>query len=329
MYKSLDNIRLFSGNANRPLAENICKYLDFPLGRAVVGRFADGEINLKILDNIRNRDVFIIQPISPPANDHLMELLIMVDAVKRASAASITAIIPYYGYARQDRKGAPRTPITAKLVADLLQTAGVRRVVSIDLHANQIQGFFDSAVDNLYGAKVLVSYLKEALWRKTYDPQTGQSNIIMVSPDAGGAERTRLFANQLDARLAVVDKRRPEANVSDVMNVIGKVKGRDAVLLDDMVDTAGTLTKAAQAIKDLGAKSVWACCTHPVLSGPAVERIEKSPIERLIVTDTIPLRDDAKACKKITVVSIAELLAESIRRLTTNESISELFPDSV
>ncbi len=325
MYKSLDNMRILSGNGNRPLAENICKYLNLPLGQAVVDHFADGEVMVKILDNIRNRDVFIVQPTCPPVNDSLMELLVMVDAVKRASAASITAIIPYYGYARQDRKAAPRTPISAKLVADLIQVAGVRRMVAIDLHANQIQGFFNFAVDNLFGANVLVGYLKKTLWKSSYDPGSQKSNIVMVSPDVGGAERARSFGKQLDASLAIVDKRRPEANVSDVMNVVGRVKGRDAVLLDDMVDTAGSLTKAAAAIADLGAKRVWACCTHPLLSGDAVKRIEESPIERLIVTDTIPLREDALKSEKIVVVSIADLLAEAIRRLLTNESISELF----
>ncbi|RJO71868.1 MAG: ribose-phosphate pyrophosphokinase [Myxococcales bacterium] len=326
MYKSFDNIRIFSGNANRPLAENICKYLNLPLCQAEVGRFADGEVNVKILDNIRNRDVFIIQSTCPPVNDHLMELLIMCDAARRASAASITAVIPYYGYARQDRKAAPRTPITAKLVADLIQGAGARRMISIDLHANQIQGFFNFAVDNLYGEKVLVSFLKEHLWKFCYDPQTQKSTIVMVSPDTGGAERTRMFARQLDASIAIIDKRRPEANISEVMNVVGEVNGKDAVILDDMVDTAGSLTKAATAIHKFGARKVWACATHPVLSGNAIERIEKSPIERLIVTDTVPLREDARNCKKIVVVSVAQLLAEVIRRLVTNESISELFP---
>ena len=325
MYKSFDNIRVFSGNANITLAQNICKYINLPLGRCEVGTFADGEINVKILDNIRNRDVFIIQPTCPPVNHHLMELLIMMDAVKRGSAASITAVIPYYGYARQDRKAAPRTPISAKLVADLLQVAGLRRMVSVDLHANQIQGFFNIAVDNLFGAKALVSYLKGTLWKESYDPQKQKSNIIMVSPDAGGAERTRTYASHLDAKMAVVDKRREEANVAAVMNVIGKVKGKDAVLLDDMVDTAGSLTKASIAIKELGAKRVWACCTHAVLSGKAVQRLEDSAIEKLIVTDTIPLSEEAAKCKKIIVVSLADMLAEAIRRLVTNESISELF----
>jgi ribose-phosphate pyrophosphokinase len=325
MYKSFENLRVFSGNANVPLAENICKYLNVPLGRAKISTFADGEINVKILDNIRNRDVFIIQPTCPPVNDHLMELLIMVDAAKRASAASITALIPYYGYARQDRKAAPRTPISAKLVAELLQVAGVRRMVSIDLHANQIQGFFDIAVDNLGAAFVFTKYLKETLWKESYDPQGQRSNIVMVSPDAGGAERVRNYANYLDATMAIVDKRREEPNVASVMHVVGKVKGKDAVLLDDMVDTAGSLTKAAGAIKELGAKRVWAACTHPVLSGEAVRRIQDSPIERLLVTDTIPLSEEAQACEKIKVVSVAGMLAEAVRRLLTNESISELF----
>ena len=325
MYKSFENIRIFSGNGNRPLAQAICDYLHIPLGNASIGRFADGEVNVKILDNIRNRDIFIVQSTCPPVNDTLMELLIMIDAVKRASAASITAVIPYYGYARQDRKAAPRTPISAKLVADLIQVSGARRVVSVDLHANQIQGFFDFSVDNLYGAKVIVKYLKETLWKESFNPETNRSNIVMVSPDVGGAERARAFSKKLNGTMAIVDKHRSAPNVSAVMNLIGEVEGKDAVLLDDMVDTAGTLTHAAQAIKEKGARTVWACCTHPLLSRNAMERIEASPIERLIVTDSIPLRDDAKASKKICVVSVAELLAEAIRRLTTNESLSELF----
>lgn len=327
MYQSYDNIRIFSCNGNPSLAANICKYLNLPMGAAQVDRFSDGEVMVKILENIRNRDAFIIQPTCPPVNDNLMELLIMADAMKRASAASITAIIPYYGYGRQDRKAAPRTPISAKLVADLIQVAGVRRMVSIDLHANQIQGFFNIAVDNLFGANVLVHYLKETLWKKTYDPEKQRSRIVMVSPDTGGAERARAFAKKLDAKMAVVDKRRPEANVAQVMNVIGKVDGKDAVLLDDMVDTAGTLCSAATAIMDRGANMVWACCTHPLLSKNAVERINDSPIERLIVTDTVPLFEKAKQSEKIIVISAAELLAEVIRRLVTNESISELFPN--
>lgn len=325
MYKSFDNLRIFCGTSNRPLAENICKYLNVPLGQAQVGRFSDGEVMVKLLDNVRNRDVFIIQPTCPPVNDNLMELLVMTDTVKRASAASITAVIPYYGYARQDRKAAPRTPISAKLVADILQTAGIGRMMAVDLHANQIQGFFDIAVDNLYGANVLVGYLKRTLWKDTYDPGTRKSNIVMVSPDVGGAERTRAFSKKLDANFALVDKRRPEPGVSHVMNVIGEVKGRDVVLLDDMVDTAGSLANAARAIVEMGANRVWACCTHPLLSGSAVEKIMNSPIERLIVTDTIPLSEAAKECPKISVVSVADLLAEAIRRLVSNESISELF----
>lgn len=325
MHKSLENLRVFCGNGNRALAEAICDTLSVPLGKAKVDRFADGEINLKLDENIRNRDVFLVQPTCPPVNDNLMELLLMADAAKRGSAASITAVIPYYGYARQDRKAQARTPISAKLVADLLQVAGIQRVVSVDLHANQIQGFFNIAVDNLFGANAQVAYLRETLVPEAVDPETGKSLLVMVSPDAGGAERARLYAGKLGAKMAMVDKRRDEPNVAKVMNVIGKVNGKDCVLLDDMVDTAGSLTKAAVAIKDLGARRVWACCTHALLSRDAVERIENSPIERLIVGDTIPLSEKAKTSSKIVVVSIAGLLGEAIRRLVTDESISELF----
>lgn len=325
MHKSLENLRVFCGNGNRALAQAICDYLSVPLGRANVASFADGEINLKIGENIRGRDVFIVQPTCPPVNDNLMELLLMADAAKRGSAASITAVIPYYGYARQDRKAQARTPISAKLVADLIQTAGIQRVMSVDLHANQIQGFFNIAVDNLYGANAQVSYLRENIVPLARDPESGKSTLVIVSPDAGGAERVRYYAGKLGAKMAMVDKRRDAPNEAQVMNVIGKVNGKDCVLLDDMVDTAGSLTKAAAAIKELGANRVWACCTHALLSRDAVAKIEDSAIERLVVTDSVPLNENARNCKKIEVVSVAELLGEAIRRLVTDESISELF----
>ncbi len=329
MYGTIENMRIFTGTANPKLAENISKYLHMPMGSIQIKKFSDGESFVKIEENIRNRDVFLIQPTCPPVNDHLMELLIMVDAAKRASAGSITAVIPYYGYARQDRKADARTPISAKLVADLITAAGVTRVVSIDLHANQIQGFFNVPVDNLYGAVVLLRYLKESLWRETYDPGRGRSNMVIVTPDVGGAERARFFAKHLDAKMAIVDKSRPEANVSQVMNVIGKVEGKDAVLVDDMVDTAGSLCKAAEEIMKRGARRVWAAASHPVFSGEAIKRITDSPIEKLIVTDTIPMSDEAKACEKIVTVSVAELLSEAMRRLLTTESLSELFLDEL
>ena len=329
MYGTIENMRIFTGTANQKLAENICKYLHMPLGKIQIKQFSDGESFVKIEENIRNRDVFLIQPTCPPVNDHLMQLLIMVDAAKRASAGSITAVIPYYGYARQDRKADARTPISAKLVADLITAAGVSRVVAIDLHANQIQGFFNVPVDNLYGAVVLLRFLKESLWRETYDPGLGRSNMVIVTPDVGGAERARFFAKHLDAKMAIVDKNRPEANVSQVMNVIGKVEGKDAVLVDDMVDTAGSLCKAAEAIMQRGARRVWAAASHAVFSGEAIKRINDSPIEKLIVTDTIPIRPEALTCEKIVTVSVAELLSEAMRRLLTTESLSELFLDEL
>jgi ribose-phosphate pyrophosphokinase len=308
-------LKVFSGNANRPLAEKVCDYLGISLGNAEVKTFSDGEISVEINENVRGKDVFIIQPTCPPVNDNLMELLIMIDAARRASAGRITAVIPYYGYARQDRKVAPRQPISAKLVANLITVAGASRVLTMDLHAGQIQGFFDIPVDNLFARPVLLHYLKEHF----------KDDLVIVSPDAGGVERARAFAKRLDASLAIIDKRRERANVAEVMNIIGDVKGKTAVIVDDMVDTGGTLTKAASALLDKGASAVYACCTHPVLSGNAVQRIEESPIKELIVTDTIPLSEEARKCKKIKVLSVGKLFGEAVRRIHLNESVSVLF----
>ena len=312
MFKS---ICIFSGNAHRSLAESIAEYLEVPLGRARIDRFADGEVFSEIQENVRGVDVYLVQPTCAPVNDNLMELLVMTDALKRASAGSITAVIPYYGYARQDRKVAPRTPITAKLVADLLTSAGCGRVVSMDLHAGQIQGFFNVPFDHLYAMPVML----ESLGPRFKEPP------VMVSPDAGGVERTRAYAKRVDADLAIVDKRRERANVSEVMNIIGDIRGRDCVLLDDMIDTAGTLTNAAKVLVEQGARRVFAAATHPVLSGPAVERIIASPIEEVLVTDTIPLREEAVASGKFKVVSVARILGEAIKRIHNSDSVSSLF----
>ncbi|BCS53139.1 ribose-phosphate pyrophosphokinase [Geobacter sp. SVR] len=311
-----NKIRIFTGNSNSPLAEKICASLGVPLGAARVRTFSDGEIMIEIGENVRGRDVYVIQSTCAPTNNNLMELLVMADALKRASAATITAVIPYYGYARQDRKAAPRTPITAKLVADLITTAGVDRVVTIDLHAGQIQGFFNIPVDNLYAAPVILNYLKER-----FDGQ----DVVMVSPDAGGTERARAFAKRLGCTLAVIDKRRTSPNVAEVMHLIGDVRGKIAILLDDMIDTAGTLTHGAKALKDNGAKAIYACATHGVLSGPAIERINNSVIEEIVLTDTIPLGDKAEQTSKIQVLSSADLLAEAIKRIHEDESVSSLF----
>lgn len=308
-------LKVFSGNANRPLAEKVCDYLGISLGNAEVKTFSDGEISVEINENVRGKDVFIIQPTCPPVNDNLMELLIMIDAARRASAGRITAVIPYYGYARQDRKVAPRQPISAKLVANLITVAGASRVLTMDLHAGQIQGFFDIPVDNLFARPVLLHYLKEHF----------KDDLVIVSPDAGGVERARAFAKRLDASLAIIDKRRERANVAEVMNIIGDVKGKTAVIVDDMVDTGGTLTKAALALLDKGASAVYACCTHPVLSGNAVQRIAESPLKELIVTDTIPLSEEARKCSKIKVLSVGKLFGEAVRRIHLNESVSVLF----
>ena len=311
-----DKIRVFSGNSNPSLAQKICESLGVPLGAARVRRFSDGEVMAEIGENVRGRDVYIIQSTCAPTNDNLMELLVMTDALKRASAATITAVIPYYGYARQDRKAAPRTPITAKLVADLITTSGVDRVVTVDLHAGQIQGFFNIPVDNLYAAPVILDYLKTRF--------AGES-IVMVTPDAGGTERARAFAKRLECTLAVIDKRRTGPNVAEVMHLIGDVRDKIAIILDDMIDTAGTLTQAAKALKENGARSIFACATHGVLSGPAIERINTSDIEEVVLTDTIPMGDKAPTTTKIRMLSVANLLAEAIRRIHEDESVSSLF----
>ncbi|HSN93019.1 MAG TPA: ribose-phosphate pyrophosphokinase [Anaeromyxobacteraceae bacterium] len=310
--------RVFAGNSNRPLAEAICRDLGKPLSKADVGRFSDGEIQVEIAENVRGLDTFIVQSTSPDANTNLMELLIMTDALKRASSGSITAVIPYYGYARQDRKVAPRVPITAKLVADLIEAAGTTRVVSMDMHAGQIQGFFNVPFDHLYAAPVLLDHM-----RRRFDGRAG--DVVIVSPDAGGVERARAYSKRLGSSLGIVDKRRTRANEAEIMNVIGEVQGKVAVLLDDMIDTAGTLTQAANALMDKGAARVYAYATHAVLSGPAVERITRSPIEEVVVTDTIAPRPEAAACSKIRVLTVAGLLAEAVRRIHSADSLSSLF----
>jgi ribose-phosphate pyrophosphokinase len=316
---SSDHLALFAGNANLPLAHDVAKHLGTPLGRVSVGRFSDGEVNVELMENVRGRDVFIMQPTSPPANDNLMELLVMVDACRRASAARITAVVPYMGYARQDRRmRGSRMSIAAKLVANMLSSAGVTRLLTIDLHSEQIQGFFDIPVDNVYASPVLLG----DAWRQAYQ------NMIVVSPDVGGVARARALAKRLDdADLAIIDKRRPRPNESKVMNIIGEVEGKTCVLVDDMVDTAGTLCQAAQALKDEGAVKVVAYITHPVLSGNAVEKISKSALDELIVTDTIPLSAAAKGCTRIRQLSVAGLLAETIRRIRDEESVSSLYLD--
>ena len=311
----LERLKIFSGNSNIALAREICDHLHIPLGKAVVKKFSDGEISVDIGENVRGMDVFIVQSTCTPTNEYLMEMLIMLDALKRASSARITAVIPYYGYARQDRKVSPRVPITAKLVADLITVAGANRVLTMELHAGQIQGFFNIPVDNLYSAPVLYKHMKEKF----------TDDLVIVSPDTGGVERARAFAKRLDAGLAIIDKRRPKPNVSEIMNVIGDVKDKKAIIFDDMIDTGGTVIQAAEAIKNNGAKEVYACCTHPVLSGNAIERINKSVIKEVIVTNTIPLNEEKKKCKKIKVLSVAGLLSEAIRRIYYNESVSALF----
>jgi ribose-phosphate pyrophosphokinase len=311
----LNRLKLFTGNANVPLAQAICSVLDIPLGRAEVKSFADGEVWVEIQENVRGMDVFIVQPTSRPGNTNLMELLVMIDALKRASAERITAVLPYYGYARQDRKVAGRTPITAKLVADLITAAGTNRVLCMDLHAGQIQGFFNIPVDHLFAAPVLLQHIREH-----YD-----GNLVVVSPDAGGVERARAFAKRLSASLAIIDKRRTTPNVAEVMTIIGDVEGRDAALVDDMIDTGDTLAKAARALAARGARRVFACATHPVLSGPAIDRIMDSPLQEVIVTDTIPLSAAAAACRKIRVLTVSGLLAEAIKRIYNDDSVSSLF----
>ena len=310
-----DRFKIFSGTANPVLAESICRHLNVSLGKALLGRFSDGEIYFQILENVRGADVFVVQPCHHPVDNHLLELLLMIDAFKRASAWRITAVLPYYCYARQDRKDKPRVPISAKLVADLLETAGASRALTLDLHAPQIQGYFDVPVDHLYGSPVLVEYFRHL----------NLPNLTVVSPDAGGVERARFFAKKLEVPLAIVDKRRTDINVTEVMNVIGDVRGRTCLILDDIIDTGGTLVKTVDALLAEGAGKVYACATHPVLSGPAVERIAASRLEQLVVTNTIPLRDDAARLEKIKVLSIAGLLGRAIESIHMETSVSTLF----
>jgi len=311
----VNNLKIFCGNSNMPLAREICGHLAVPLGSARVKPFSDGELMVEIGENVRGRDAYIIQSTCAPANDNLMELLIMADALKRASAARITAVIPYFGYARQDRKVAPRTPITSKLVADLISTSGVGRVLTMDLHAGQIQGFFNIPVDHLYAAPVILQDIKSRF----------NEQLVIVSPDAGGTERARAYAKHLDASLAIIDKRRSGPNVSQVMNIIGDVAGRICIIVDDMIDTAGTLCQAAEAVKDHGATAVYACATHAVLSGPALDRINASCLQEVVVTNTIPAQEKVAACPRLRQLSVAELLAEAIRRINGGESVSSLF----
>jgi ribose-phosphate pyrophosphokinase len=314
----LFNTVLFTGNANPALAQEMARHLGVELGKASVGRFSDGEVTVEIQQNVRARDVFVVQSTCAPTNENLMELLIMVDALKRASARRITAVIPYYGYARQDRRPrSMRVPISAKVVANLLETVGVERVLTMDLHADQIQGFFDIPVDNIYASPVLLSDLKS----KAYP------DLVVVSPDVGGVVRARALAKQLGSDLAIIDKRRPRANVSEVMHVIGEIEGRNCVVMDDMIDTAGTLVKAAEVLKERGAKRVFAYCTHPILSGPAVDRIAGSQLDEVVITNTIPLSDKARACKQIRQLSVAFLFAETIRRISDGESVTSLFAE--
>ena len=313
-----ERMRVFTGSANPKLAEAVCRHLNISLGRVVVGRFSDGEVMVELLENVRGRDVFVLQSTCQPTNDNLMEVMVMVDALKRASAARITAAIPYFGYARQDRRPrSARVPISAKVVADMLSTVGVNRVMVMDLHADQIQGFFNIPVDNVYATPILLG----DLWKRNYD------NLLIVSPDVGGVVRARAIAKRLDSDLAIIDKRRPKANVAEVMNIIGDVDGRTCVIMDDIVDTANTLCKAATALKEHGARKVVAYCTHPVLSGGAVPRIASSDMDEIVVTDTIPLTAEAAACPKVRQLSCAQLIAETITRISNEESVSSLFID--
>jgi len=311
-----ESLMVFTGNANPKLAADVVKRLSISLGRALVGRFSDGEVSVEILENVRGKDVFVLQSTCAPTNDNLMELLIMVDALKRASAGRITTVIPYFGYARQDRRPrSARVPIAAKVVANMLQAVGVQRLLTVDLHADQIQGFFDIPVDNIYAGPILLG----DIWKQRHE------ELVVVSPDIGGVVRARALAKHLEADLAIIDKRRPKANVSEVMNIIGEVKGRTCVIVDDMVDTAGTLCKAAQALKEEGANKVLSYCTHAVLSGAAISRITESAIDELVVTDTVPLGEQARACKRIRQVSIGGLLAETMLRISNEDSVSSLF----
>ncbi|MCK4502751.1 MAG: ribose-phosphate pyrophosphokinase [Desulfuromonadales bacterium] len=308
-------MKIFAGNSNQPLANDICKHLNVELGNAQVKTFSDGEIQVEIGDNVRGRDVYVIQSTSSPANHNLMELLVMVDALKRASAARINAVVPYFGYARQDRKVAPRAPITAKLVADLMSVAGIDRLLTMDLHAGQIQGFFDIPVDHLYAAPVMLDEIR----------RQGFGDLIVVSPDAGGTERARAFAKRLNAGLAIIDKRRSGPNVSEVMHIIGDVEGKNCVIIDDMIDTAGTLCAAANALQQQGAADVYACATHAVLSGPALQRISDSALKKVFITDTVPTQNKLDQCDTLTSLSVSHLLAEAIRRTHNAESVSSLF----
>jgi ribose-phosphate pyrophosphokinase len=315
---AFERMRIFTGNANPRLAEAVCRHLNISLGRAVVGRFSDGEVMVELLENVRGRDAFILQSTCAPTNDNLMEVLVMVDALKRASAARVTAALPYFGYARQDRRPrSARVPISAKVVADMLATVGVDRMMVMDLHADQIQGFFNIPVDNIYATPILLG----DLWKQNYD------NLLVVSPDVGGVVRARAIAKRLDSDLAIIDKRRPKANVAEVMNIIGDVEGRTCVIMDDIVDTANTLCKAATALKEHGATKVVAYCTHPVLSGGAVARINNSDMDEIVVTDTIPLSPDAVASPRIRALSCAQLLAETMTRISNEESVSSLFTE--
>jgi ribose-phosphate pyrophosphokinase len=308
-------MKLFGGTSNPELTQEVCRYLGIEPGKIMAKTFSDGETQVEIHDNVRGMDVFVLQSTCIPVNDNIMQLLIIMDALRRASAKRITAVIPYYGYGRQDRKVKPRVPISAKLVADLITVAGAQRVVSIDLHAGQIQGYFNIPVDNLFSAPLLLKYIRNHF----------NDGLVVVSPDAGGVERARAFAKRLSASLAIIDKRRDAPNIAEAMNIIGEVDGKTAIILDDMVDTAGTLQQGANALKKHGAARIFACCTHPVLSGPAIDRIEASPIDRLVVTNTIPLKKEAQNCPKIVSLSVAELLGETIKRIYSSDSVSTLF----
>lgn len=314
MNMSGSEVKIFTGNANPELAQKIADSIGLPLGKATVSTFSDGEISVNIEETVRGTDVFVVQPTNPPVNDNLMELLILIDAFKRASAGRVTAVLPYYGYARQDRKAKARDPITAKLVADILTSAGADRILTMDLHAAQIQGYFDIPVDHLLGVPILAKYFQEKEIK----------DLVVVSPDLGSVTRARNFANLLDAPIAIIDKRRPQANVAEVMNIIGDIEDKNVILIDDMIDTAGTITQGANALKEFGAKEVYACCTHPVLSGPAIERIQNSVIKELIITDTIPLPDEKKI-DKIKIKSVAPVFGEAIQRIYKNISVSKLF----
>ena len=308
-------MKLFGGTSNPVLTQEVCRYLGIEQGKIMAKTFSDGETQIEIHENIRGRDVFVLQSTCTPVNDNIMQLLIIMDALRRASAKRITAVIPYYGYGRQDRKVKPRVPITAKLVADLITAAGADRVVSIDLHAGQIQGYFNIPVDNLFTLPLYLKYIRNHF----------KNDLVIVSPDAGGVERARAYAKRLSASLAIIDKRRDAPNIAEAMNIIGEVEGKTAIILDDMIDTGGTLTQGANAVKKRGASKIYACCTHPVLSGPSIERLEESPIDKLVVTNTILLREKARNCQKIDVLSVAELLGEAIKRIDNSDSVSTLF----